>query len=572
MDQISTANLQHHSSPTSIAKHLLFSSQRLRPHLEPTTASSSKPYTSKPTKPSHWDRLPTEVKTNIFKHSDPLTKHLNNQQISNEVSSYDQGQEAWKHALKSNWNGDFSLLPKYPFPTIETGLEYVTSKQIYKKLCVLRPDLVIEEPLTLIPYDLRKRDIPANQVNKMPHRAPLRNSTRRKDRLQMSFVNNFFDQKVYNKFDSLLIHVALRQFWLDELPGWCLESSDEMFKERLTLFKICAFYGAVEFGNLECVKVMIDNCDLMKRGIGLSSYTVDRSLRTVCQKGYTELLELLLKPADLYPTFYQFISDAARGGSVDILKRLLEHSKFQWSERTGGFMEVLKLAATGGHVDIVNYLLDNYGDNVDSECLNAAMKVACEMGHAKVVKVLSKFDQIDMIRMALRNGFLGVVKVLVNVEGVDPGACDNEAFRSACKNGHVGVVNVLLRTGCVDPAAGDNEGFREACKNGHEEVVKVLLRVPDVNPSACENEGLRMACKHNRVEVVRVLLRTVGSRRVALSAWDYEAVRFASENRNLAVVRLLVGKGGKDVVMVASEVAQERGLKDVVDMLTELGY
>ncbi|KAJ3318063.1 hypothetical protein HDU76_000944 [Blyttiomyces sp. JEL0837] len=462
----------------------------------------------------------------------------------------------------------------------------------------------------------------------------------------MTFAGTRFNQNIFNKFDSLLIHIALRQFWLDELPSWCFDTSDMAFTDRLTLLKICAFYGhdktldwllkeiekwlrrnddtdesanrqfyelscrnayegAIEFGEVKCVKVLMGNCKIEDYGMGINSITIINSLRTVCQKGYTELLELLLKPDHRYPSFHLLILDAAYGGSVEIMRRLNEASQSRWSVQEGRFTEVLKVAAEEGHVDIVNYLLDNFNDNVDSESLNAAMKAACGMGHAKVVKVLSKFDQIDMnaygitalqsaallgdpefmqtlvdcgkvdvtidqnaaLRYSCRNGFLGVVKVLLKVKGVDPGACDNEAFRSACKNGHVGIVNVLLRTGCVDPTACDNEGFREACKNGHKEVVKVLLRVPNVDPGACDNEGLRMGCRHNRNEVVRVLLRTVGSRGVDMSACGYEAVKFACENRNWAIVKMLVAKGEKDVVAVAMEMAEERGLKDVADMI-----
>ncbi|KAJ3307059.1 hypothetical protein HDU76_004704 [Blyttiomyces sp. JEL0837] len=189
------------------------------------------------------------------------------------------------------------------------------------------------------------------------------------------------------------------------------------------------------------------------------------------------------------------------------------------------------------------------------------MKVACEMGHAKVVKVLSKFDHIDMnmygtsaVRLAtflgdaeFTNGFLGVVKLLVDVKGVDPGVCENEAFRSACRNGHVGIVNLLLQTGRVDTGACCNEGFREACKNGHQEVVKLLLRV------------------------VRVLLKLVGSRSVDLSACGYEAVKVARENRNLAVLKVLVARGGNDVVTVALEMAEKKGWRDGVNVISEYG-
>ncbi|KAJ3314238.1 hypothetical protein HDU76_002450 [Blyttiomyces sp. JEL0837] len=318
--------------------------------------------------------------------------------------------------------------------------------------------------------------------------------------------------------------------------------------------------------------------------------------------GYVDIARFLF-PNHARHRLDKLISEAAAGGNVEILKILF--GILEYLSTYGELDEAIKKAAFKGHAEVVDHLLSNF-ENWSSDALNMAMETACERGYGKLVKVLSKFGQVDMStygisavrlatwsgdaelmqnlvdcgrvdvtmdqnapwRYACRHGFLGVVKVLVDVDGVDPGACNKEPFRTACRNGHVTVVKVLLQSPGVDPAACENEGFREACRNGHDEVVKVLLSQRNVDPSACDNEGLRLACKNNRVEVVRVLLRTLGrAGGVDLSACDYEAVRGACQNRNTGIVKMLVGKGGKNVAKVALEMAEKVGLKNVVDMI-----
>jgi ankyrin repeat protein len=63
-------------------------------------------------------------------------------------------------------------------------------------------------------------------------------------------------------------------------------------------------------------------------------------------------------------------------------------------------------------------------------------------------------------------------------------------------NGYVEVVKLLLNEPRVDPSADDNCAIRLASKNGHFEVVKLLLNDPRGDPSAYNNYANRLATKN----------------------------------------------------------------------------
>ena len=99
------------------------------------------------------------------------------------------------------------------------------------------------------------------------------------------------------------------------------------------------------------------------------------------------------------------------------------------------------------------------------------------------------YDGYYAIHIACQNGHADIVKLLLQDRQVDPTADDNLAIRTASYYGHVDGVTTLLQDGRADPAAVNNYALRFASEEGHVDVVEVLLqdgRV-EVNESAINN-------------------------------------------------------------------------------------
>jgi len=99
------------------------------------------------------------------------------------------------------------------------------------------------------------------------------------------------------------------------------------------------------------------------------------------------------------------------------------------------------------------------------------------------------------IAWAAWNGHEGVVKELLECEGINPDHSDarygRTAFSLAAGSGHEGIVKMLLAREDVDPDRADTKYGRTplswAAERGHEEVVKMLLERDDVNPDLVDS-------------------------------------------------------------------------------------
>ncbi|MCI0382818.1 MAG: ankyrin repeat domain-containing protein [Chlamydiae bacterium] len=136
-------------------------------------------------------------------------------------------------------------------------------------------------------------------------------------------------------------------------------------------------------------------------------------------------------------------------------------------------------------------------------------------GHTNLAIDLIKFNQWinpgannnAAIQLASQNGHFKVVKELLEDSRVDPSANNNEAIRNASEKGHLEVVKELLNDPRVDPSTNNNEAIRKASENNHPKVVKELLQDSRVNPSVNYNEAIRVASSIGYSEVVKELLK-----------------------------------------------------------------
>ncbi|KAJ3280072.1 hypothetical protein HDU76_009288, partial [Blyttiomyces sp. JEL0837] len=548
--------------------------------------SKSKPISI--TKKSLWDYLPYEIKTTIFDHADPLTRHLNNHDPPPHTYAVSNIKAILEQVLILNWNGDYSLLPNLQCfrPSILNGLDHITSKQVYKKLCKLWPNLakfILYNDLDLFRGDgiQFSESIPTYQAE--------------------------FEYRVKSleKADYYLIHVPFRQYWIDDIPEWCLNPKMDLDRALLVVFfgrfgHYQVLKGLVDRWHVECKDGTWQNhlfvlacqrsfegaatngyLDVVELLMGLnviSSLQYQTAITNACRHGHVKLTKLLMQKASNFVCTDKLIDDIVMGRNIEILDLVLKQQRTVSLQLCQRFVNVaIKMAALHNNVKIVEHLLENF--DVDEEGVNMGIQGACESMTWNVVKVLVltgkadlKLNQeyflsmafqrgdLDVIRMmkasgqfdfsyegnypigiACGEGHLDVVEFLVESCGVDPAVCYNMPIINACTRGRVDIVRYLLGLGSgrVDPGA----GFRMACIGGHVEVVNVLLQCRNVDPASRDNEALRSACEYGRCEIVTILLRipTV----VDPACCDNEPLRLASKSGHLEVVKLLLALGDR---------------------------
>ncbi|KAJ3325536.1 hypothetical protein HDU76_013142 [Blyttiomyces sp. JEL0837] len=363
-------------------------------------SSLDNPYMTEPTNNTQtlslWDSIPNEVKILIVEHCDVLTRFLNNQLTNTEVES--SSLEIWNLAIKCEYSGDLNTLPKTGFPTINYGLGHVTSKAFYQRLCQLRPDLTDISILKTGFSDDNKAWTWRYNSSGSPY--------------ERNMLFDRFLRKFLSDISNLLVHIPMRNLWLDDVGMHdCMTS--------LNKFKILFIAGY--FGHGQLFRILSD--ETLKSDCKIYTPSMyNHILQVAASRGHTEIAETVLKVSGV---------DAA-------------------AEDEFGSNCAIRVAAANGHVDVVKLLLA-------VECVDPA----AEGNWA--------------IRFAAGNGHLAVVKMLVEVDGVDPTAENNMAIRYAATNGHAEVVRYLLGVKGVDATANDNEAMKVACRNRHAAIVKLLI-------------------------------------------------------------------------------------------------
>jgi len=183
------------------------------------------------------------------------------------------------------------------------------------------------------------------------------------------------------------------------------------------------------------------------------------------------------------------------------------------------------------------------------------------------------FDPSDYCNVAIRRasrwGIYKMVQRLLEDDGVDPGAIDNEALQSACKFGHIEVVRLLL----ADARVGNHgDALQYAVINNHTNIVRLLLEDGRISVTMI-SYALDYACQGKHVEIVRLILddgranpsnNNSVALQIACDAWAHDVVRIlladervdprardnlygnASRNGYIEVVRILLEDGRSD--------------------------
>ncbi|KAJ3329307.1 hypothetical protein HDU76_008185, partial [Blyttiomyces sp. JEL0837] len=496
---------------------------------------------------SCWDYLPAEIRLDILRQTNLLTRYLNHLITDDEILQL--AIQLWMEVFSSDWPGDLKLLPLNLLPTLSTGLCHLQSKTLYTRLCEARPDISTSNSSTVtdnIIKEFFEDDERCGWVGKSPKVA----------------VGKWIERikELSEAIHSYLIHIPMRHGWLSNIPKWMYQNDEDKLKlipiasynghalllkyllqkvefgYSLKLASRLAFRCAVENnqpitlrilimeglisiqskyhafktsaveGKVEIMRVVLETSD-----IDASTYD-NYALRVACELGHTNVVELLLRNpmVDAGACDDEPIRDASANGHADVVRLLLTEPNVDPSTHDN---QPIISTAEKGHVNVVSVLA---GDpRVDPTARNnCPIMVASAEGHLEVVRFLLSLPGVDptagnnkCIRSASQNGHYNIVKLLLDIPAVDPAAENNYAIRNACANGHVEIVKLLLSTKHrgIDLSANDNEAIKVSCQNGHSEIVQLLASVPSVIRRGLNNEVLLQACQNNYTETVGIL-------------------------------------------------------------------
>ncbi|KAJ3205120.1 hypothetical protein HDU67_009092, partial [Dinochytrium kinnereticum] len=233
-------------------------------------------------------------------------------------------------------------------------------------------------------------------------------------------------------------------------------------------------------------------------------------------------------------------------------------------------------AVEQGHTETTRLLLTH--DLVDPSAADSwALVKACMRGHEAIVDLLlSSPKRIDptahrdlAIISAAGSGSVGIVRRLVGIPEVNPGADSNRAFQLACQGGFLEVLEVLVGTGRVTPRQGISFSLWRCAENGHLEVLRGVGGGEDEgtgsSSSSLSSSGTRLSRKifgetcddtliHRRVAEITlagaarrghlsILLLLLDRLSAVLTVeGEDEAICAASEFGHVDVVKALVGR------------------------------
>ncbi len=197
------------------------------------------------------------------------------------------------------------------------------------------------------------------------------------------------------------------------------------------------------------------------------------------------------------------------------------------------YPELLYSSVTAGYTKCVKFLL---GQNIpiDNDRLQCCFNYAAGEGHTETVELL--IPRIQSAQGVLNNGFVDFSRPATPDVRVASQSL-NKALKNASEYGRVGVVKLLLAVDGVDPNASLGYPIGYASKNGHVEVVRVLLAHPNIMPELDGNYALKYAVTGKHIEVVKLLCSRAS---VIGSTYYWDIVHIAIRNKDPDTLRYML--------------------------------
>lgn len=225
-----------------------------------------------------------------------------------------------------------------------------------------------------------------------------------------------------------------------------------------------------------------------------------------------------------------------------------------WAAKLGVEGTVRQAIYAGGHFNPV------------PESFHIALQIAADRGHAHLVEMLLKVDNINPnfrdtsleykaapIGLAARRGHSVIVELLLAADNIDPNVKDQHSFTPlywACKMGHVRVVKQLLARDDVnfnpieDGRTQSTSPLTVACIRSHTKIIHLLLAKDGIrvnfNGDIHGDTPLMMAVKRGLVGVVKSLLSRDDLEPNIVNNGGHHVLETAAGLGHIGIVKLLL--------------------------------
>ena len=211
---------------------------------------------------------------------------------------------------------------------------------------------------------------------------------------------------------------------------------------------------------------------------------------------------------------------------------------------------VIKILVDSGKVDL--NLRDKYGWTLllDAAAYGREAATAMLLNSGKVDVTLTNRG-LTPLTLAIRNGYIAVVKLLLEFSAVDVDQTDiygRTPLFYAIEEGHEAIVRLLFKSGNVKINSKDNAGRTPlffAAKNGHETLLKLLFAEKKVGPNSQDYYGstpLSIATRNGQEEAVKLLLALENIEIDSKDRFGRTPLWWAMRIRNSQIVELLLKK------------------------------
>ena len=313
-------------------------------------------------------------------------------------------------------------------------------------------------------------------------------------------------------------------------------------------------HQACERRELKSVKYLME--ELAYDPLEKHTQTGESVLDIACKKGYTEIIEYLIKipriysiiknnngktilyrakdkkwPSDTVKYILKKLKDYSifplyfACGDLEIIKYLTEELNIDPSKNNYFSNSLLGIACLGGHLETVKYLMEerNIDPNKNNYPGTGPLELACLVGHLEVVKYLIEEHNIDPnknnystttnspLYLACGKGDLEIVKYLIEKHNVDPkrNSIGSTPLHIACSGGHVEIVKYLIEKHNLDLNKINDykhSPLDSTCSQGNLEMVKYLIEEHNLDPNKNNNSPLLIACSKGELQIVKYLV------------------------------------------------------------------
>ncbi|KAJ3412456.1 hypothetical protein HDV05_000710 [Chytridiales sp. JEL 0842] len=458
---------------------------------------------------SLWDTLPPELHHHILAHTDPLTRYLHN---PTQPFTDAETLRIWTDAFRIDWPGDLHLLPSSGFPNVFTGLLEVRSRQMYERLCTLKPEFTESVQDVHSSWDPENRpEEPFRHFDEHVGFYAARVTGKECD-LQTTVEVEFQQKPLWR-----LVYIPLHREWLD-LPevervlsecdeddkiaaAWVLEgvhfTLPSFLKRLLDRLKSSTSFQRNYLNNPHFLARLHQELLPFTDVFALSPYEISRvqSLKPR-EKDFRTCIHLLHHTLHIQFQYDRLLPCLSAMNHVQTIEwirsTLLQTTYIQNSD-------LILAAARFGSLEAVKYT-QPFNGRLRSR---RALHLACVNGHLEVAKYLKGFGRYwvapKTVDEAAGNGMLDVVRWLTEEVGEVKGTTG--AMDSAARNGHLEVVKYLHE---CRQEGGTREGMTWAAIEGHVDILRWLHEKRGEEMDV--EKGLRGAIREGHVASVKWIL------------------------------------------------------------------